>query len=115
MLDFTKHVGTRLRHLVTPQAEPIPGSAQVPNSDSGYAWPVDKWAHLDRFLILGCESGTYYASAQTLTREHAMNVLSLIADQGEAVVQRTCEVSRSGRAPKNDPAIFVLAICASLS
>ena len=47
MLDFTKHVATRLRHLVTPQSEPIPGSSQVPNSDTGYAWPVTKWVRLD--------------------------------------------------------------------
>ena len=46
MLDFTKHYATRLTRLVTPQAERIPGTTQVPNSAGGYAWPVDKWTAL---------------------------------------------------------------------
>ena len=40
MIDFTQHFATRLRRLAdgaTPQAEPIPGSTQVPNSAAGYA------------------------------------------------------------------------------
>jgi hypothetical protein len=49
MFDFTKHVSTRLRHLTTPQAEPIPNSNQVPNSGGGYVWAVDHWTRLDRF------------------------------------------------------------------
>ena len=38
---------------VTPQSQPIPGSTQVRNSNSGYSWQVDDWTRLDRFLILG--------------------------------------------------------------
>ena len=38
---------------VTPQSQPIPGSNQVRNSNSGYSWQVDDWMQLDRFLILG--------------------------------------------------------------
>jgi 60 kDa SS-A/Ro ribonucleoprotein len=53
MLDFTKHVSTRLRRLITPQAEPIPDTTQIPNSAGGYAWAVDHWSRLDRFLVLG--------------------------------------------------------------
>jgi len=64
----------------TPQTQPIPGSNQVQNAAGGFVWKLDRFAILDRFLILGCEKGTYYATAQTLTRDHAMNVLSLIAD-----------------------------------
>ena len=45
---------------VTPQSQPIPGSNQVRNSNSGYSWAVDDWTRLDRFLILGAEAGTYY-------------------------------------------------------
>ena len=67
MFDFTKHYATRLARLVTPQAEPIPGTAQVPNSAGGYAWPVDEWTRFDRFLIFGSERGTYYIRDRTLT------------------------------------------------
>jgi len=114
MLDFTKHVGTRLRQLATPQAEPIPGSTQVPNSDSGYVWPVDKWARLDRFLILGTEGGTFYIGERALTKENAVAVRECILEDGVRVVKRTVEISESGRAAKNDPALFVLAMAAGV-
>ncbi len=39
----------------TPQAQPIPGSKQVPNSAGGYSFAVDNWKLLDRFLVLGSE------------------------------------------------------------
>jgi hypothetical protein len=53
----------------TPQSQPIPGSTQVPNSAGGYAWQVDDWTRLDRFLILGAEGGTYYIAEHDLPRE----------------------------------------------
>ncbi|MFN8559747.1 MAG: hypothetical protein U0531_21180 [Dehalococcoidia bacterium] len=66
-MQFWKHFSTR----VTPQGQPVPGSAQVANSAGGFAWAVDDWVRLDRFLILGSEGGSYYASEQTLTVENA--------------------------------------------
>jgi 60 kDa SS-A/Ro ribonucleoprotein len=45
--------------------EPIPGSTQVPNATGGYAFPVDDWVRLDRFLILASEGGSYYAGRTT--------------------------------------------------
>lgn len=98
----------------TPQSESIPGSAQVPNSAGGYAWAVDDWARLDRFLILGAEGGSYYASERKLTRENAEAALRCIQQDGARAVARIVEVSEAGRAPKNDPAIFALALAASL-
>lgn len=98
----------------TLQSQRIPGSAQVLNSAGGYAWPVDDWMRLDRFLILGSEGGSYYSSERTLTVENADAVLRCINSDGLRVVERLTEISVSGRAPKNDPAIFVLAMCAKL-
>ncbi|HEY9427867.1 MAG TPA: TROVE domain-containing protein [Gemmatimonadaceae bacterium] len=112
MIDFTQHFATRLRRLVTPQAEPIPGTAQVPNSAGGFTWAVDRWAGLDRFLILGSEGGTFYVGERELTRESAMSAIECIAENGARVVRRVVEISQSGRAPKNDPALFVLALAA---
>src|SRR5437868_5376314 len=45
----------------TPQREPL-DSAQVPNSAGGYAYPVDDWTRLTRWLVLGSEGGSYYAT-----------------------------------------------------
>lgn len=95
---------------VTPQSEPIPGSTQVENSAGGFAWAVDDWTRLDRFLILGSEGSTYYASERELTRENAEAVSRLLKVDGPRVVARATEVSVAGRAPKNDPAIFVIAM-----
>lgn len=99
---------------VTHQSMPIPGSKQVRNTAGGYAWAVDGWALLDRFLILGSEDGTFYVGARDLTRQNAENVEKLIAEDGERVVARIVEISQAGRAPKNDPAIFALALAASV-
>ena len=114
MFDFTQHVSTRLRRLVTPQAEPIPGTTQVPNSAGGHTWAVDQWTRLDRFLVLGSEGGTYYVREQPLTLENAKAVVECLAEDGLRTVRRVVEVSESGRAPRNDPALFVLAMAAGL-
>ena len=114
MLDFTKHYVARLTRLVTPQAERIPETTQVPNSAGGYAWPVDPWTRFDRFLIFGSERGTYYIRERTLTIENATNARLVIAEDGPRAVRRIVEVSTGGRAPSNDPALFALAMCAGL-
>jgi len=112
MIDFTQHFATRFRRLVTPQAEPIQGTTQVANSASGFTWAVDSWTRLDRFLILGSDGGTFYVGERELTRECATSAIECVAEDGVRVVQRVVAVSRSGRAPKNDPALFVLALAA---
>ena len=85
---------------------------QVENNAGGYVFAVDKWKRLDRFLILGAEGGTYYASEQALTVENAKAVSECLAEDGLRTVARIVEVSDAGRAPKNDPAIFALAMAA---
>lgn len=107
---YTKHVQTKK----TKQSEPILGSGQVPNSAGGFAWAVDDWARLNRFLILGSEGGTYYISEKKLTRENADAVLRAIKEDGKRVVDTIVAVSEAGRAPKNTPALFGLAMAASL-
>ncbi len=114
MMDFTRYVATRLRALVTPQSEPVPGSAQVPNSAGGFAWVLDRWSRLDRFLVLGTEGGTYYIGERQLTVENAGAVAECIAEDGPRVVRRIVEVSTGGRAPRNDPALFALAMAAGM-
>jgi 60 kDa SS-A/Ro ribonucleoprotein len=98
----------------TPQSQPIPGSGQVMNDNAGFAWAVDDWTRLDRFLVLGTEGGTFYASERALTIENAEAVVRCIAADGARAVRRIVEISGSGRAPKNDPALFALALAAKL-
>ena len=97
----------------TPQDQPIPGSSQVPNSAGGYAWELDPWQRLVRFLVLGTEGGTYYVSEQKLTRENALNVQKCLAQDGPLFVRTVVAISNGGRAYKNDPALFALALAAA--
>jgi 60 kDa SS-A/Ro ribonucleoprotein len=98
----------------TPQSQKIPGSTQVVNSAGGFAWAVDDWVRLDRFLVLGSEGGSYYATQRSLTIENADAVRRCIAADGVRTVDRIVEISSSGRAPKNGPAIFALAMAAKV-
>lgn len=111
-MRYTKHYSARQ----TPQSQPIPGreAEMAPNEAGGFVFPVDDWTRLARFLVLGSEGGTYYIGEAKLTVENAQAVARCIAADGPRVVRTTVEVSDQGRAPKNDPAIFVLAMCAGL-
>jgi 60 kDa SS-A/Ro ribonucleoprotein len=97
----------------TPQSQPIPGSTQVANSAGGYSWAVDDWMRLDRFLILGAEGGTYYITERDLVKQNHDALIRCIKQDGVRAVNRIVEISDSGRAPKNDPATFALALVAT--
>jgi 60 kDa SS-A/Ro ribonucleoprotein len=97
----------------THQSQPIPGSGQVLNSAGGYAFAVDDWTRLERFLVLGSEGGSYYATERVLTLDNAKAVLRCVAADGARTVTQIVAISDEGRAPKNDPAIFALALAAS--
>jgi 60 kDa SS-A/Ro ribonucleoprotein len=109
MARYTKHVATKKG--LTPQTMAVPGSNQVPNSAGGFSWKTDNWHQLDRFLVLGTMGGTYYIREEKLTADNADNICKLIGTDGLRVVKRIVEISDTGRAPKNDPAIFALALC----
>jgi len=97
----------------TPQSQPIPNSGQVPNSAGGYAWAVNDWTRLSRFLVLGSEGGSYYATEQKLTIENAEAVRRCILADGARTIREIVAISDAGRAPRNDPALFALAMCAA--
>lgn len=98
----------------TVQTKPAIGKNQVENSAGGFVFAVDDWTRLDRFLVLGSEGGTYYVSEKKLTKDNAGCVARCIQAHGVRVVNRIVEISEAGRAPKNDPALFALAMCAGL-
>ncbi|MFM7397365.1 MAG: TROVE domain-containing protein [Verrucomicrobiota bacterium] len=102
-----------LKATETPQSLPIPGRDMVENSAGGFVFKLDEWKQLERFLILGSEGGTFYVSERKLTADNANKVLLLLKKDGLKVVERTVEMLKSGRAPKPDVAIFVLALAAS--
>jgi 60 kDa SS-A/Ro ribonucleoprotein len=103
---------TRVLGRRTPQSARIPGTNQVPNSAGGFAWGVDEWTRLRRFLVLVSEGGSFYAGEWQLTHENAATLARCIAADGPRAVSEIVAVSRDGRAPRNDPAVFALAMAA---
>src|SRR6266540_1495537 len=101
---------TIFNRRVAPQSQRIPGSTQVANSAGGYSWEVDDWTRFDRFLILGAEGGTYYIAERDLVKQNHDALVRCIKADGIRAVNRIVEISDAGRAPKNDPAIFALAL-----
>lgn len=101
--------------LQTPVPQTKPASPrQVANSASGYSFQVGPWERLERFLVLGSLSGTYYIDAPDLTKQN-LDVLNacLQADPGRAVAQ-IVDVSAKGRSFNNDAPLlaFALAVAA---
>lgn len=83
---------------------------QVRNSAGGFVWQASPAERLARFLILGTDSGSYYASPQALTIENLGLVRECVAADGPAAVRTIVDVSTSGRAARNDAAILALAV-----
>lgn len=100
--------------VATPQSQAIPGreAEMAQNNAGGYTFVLDNWGILDRFLMIGSEGGSYYVGERDVTKQSFTAVKACIADDGVRVVNRALEYSIAGRAPKNDPAVVALALCA---
>ncbi len=95
----------------TPVPQSAPATkAQVRNSAGGYVFDAGCWTRLERFLILGSESNTYYATAPKLIEQSAEAVMMCAKQDIVRTLSRISTISKEGRAPKNDPAIFALAL-----
>ena len=94
-----------------PQCKPLAG--MVRNSAGGFSWPVDDVRRLRRFLCLGSEGGAYYTGGRKLGLENAQCITRLIASgRGLEVVSEIVDFSLGGRAAKQNPVMFALAMCA---
>ncbi|WP_396902715.1 TROVE domain-containing protein [Mycolicibacterium sp.] len=107
-MDVLTTVSTR-RTPQTEKAEP----RQIRNAAGGYTFAVDDWGRVNRFLTLGVDGGTYYTSAGDLAKDNAEVILRAAAANPIELVRRIVEVSTAGRAPKQNPALFALAIAAA--
>ena len=109
MPDPLAQVSTRR----TPQSEQA-DSRQVPNSAGGFTFTAGRQARLHRFLTLGTDGGTYYASERDITAKNAAVVLGWARENAAGLVAEVTAISQAGRAPRNNPALFALAAAASL-
>ena len=98
---------TRLR---TTPAVGCRSRARSQTARGGFAWALDDWARLRRFLVLGSEGGSYYAGERQLTRENAEAVARCIEADGRAhrrgdrrdQRRGPCAEERSGRVRARD-------------
>jgi 60 kDa SS-A/Ro ribonucleoprotein len=109
-----KYLKNAIPAKATPQTQPIPGKPMVKNNAGGYTFEISIWERLKKFTILGAEGGTYYTTERALTLENATNVQLCIQTDGLRTVREIVAISDGGRAPRNDPAIFALAMAASM-
>lgn len=86
---------------------------QVQNNAGGYVFEIDDLSYVKRFLILGTEGGNCYLSEKQLTFQASEKLKSIIDSKGKEVVDLVIQVSHLGLAPKNDPALYLLALCSN--
>lgn len=109
MSDPLRQATTR----ATPQGQRALGRTdQVKNDAGGFVFQTDPWHQLDRFLIMGTWGNTIYVTEQKLTFDNVAHLMDLISEDSKRVVDRAVEISDSGRAPRNNPAIFAIAAVA---
>lgn len=110
--NYTRKAGYN-RNYKTPVTTQV-DERQILNDAGGYVFKVDDMNRLRRFLILGTEGGTYYVSERKLTRYNADFITNLLnSNKGLRAIDEVVQVSNEGKALRNDPAIFVLALAAT--
>jgi len=93
-----------------PVSEPI-SEKQRPNLDGGsMSWKTDKWAQMRRFLILGSDKNTYYATARKLTGINTTALLECLDEDYARYIDTLVEMRSGGIVPKYDTVRFALAI-----
>jgi len=81
------------------------------NSAGGFTYTVSDEESINRILILGTNSNSYYSSATKLTADAITAVKRMVDEgKGEMILTHLLDVYESGRAPKQDPTFFVLAL-----
>ncbi len=107
--------GPAAHHSRTPHAAVTAGDGlAAPQQRRGYTFVLDDAARLRRFLTLGAEGGTYYVRATALTRDNAGVVLRMAETDHRTLVDTIVDVSVRGAAPRVNPALFALAMAASI-
>lgn len=82
----------------------------VPNNGGGLSYTISDSDRLTRFLVLGVDGGTFYASEKNFTAKNVSWLESLIQRSPQLVLDIVLDVSTNGRAYRNSGAIFTLAL-----
>lgn len=106
-----KNLLNAVNPLNRPQSERL-DARQVANNAGGFVYAVSDEMRLTRFLILGTDGGTFYASERAHTVQATEFVRTFVQVDAARALTVTLAVVREGRAPKADPALLVLALIA---
>lgn len=108
MADLLRAFSTRR----TPQSRAARNDQGV-NYAGGYTFTVAPQQQLHRFLTLGVAGGTYYVDEKSAVEDNAQAVLDALTADHAAAVAAIVDVSTRGAAPRQQPALFALALAAS--
>ncbi len=108
-----KHFLKALNPNLAPQTSSLRAD-QVRNNAGGFVWVLNDETRFLRFLILGTEGGTYYASEAKQTKLESDFLKTFVTLEGMRAVRLILEVARDNRAPKADPSLLALAAVAKL-
>jgi 60 kDa SS-A/Ro ribonucleoprotein len=95
----------------TPQSQPIPGRANemVQGRSGGYGFKPENWQQLQRCLMLGTASNTFYANKHELTDEFTQVVKQFVAENPAWTAEMILEAS-DGKAINNSAPILALTL-----
>lgn len=101
------------RNPATPQSQKA-AKGQKKNAAGGYSFVIDDFERAKRFVILGASDGHYTTGAQ-FAKENAKAVEKVINNgRSKELVDYIVDVSTKGRAAKQQPGLFALAMASSM-
>lgn len=83
---------------------------QVENNAGGFVYEVDPVQRLRRFLVLGTEGGTFYASQRDLTRDNVAALVSMAQTQPTSYLAVLSTADRENIAPRHSTVLMALAV-----
>src|SRR6476469_4091567 len=90
-------------------------SRHVLNSAGGRDYVVDDMIYFKRFLFLGTEKGTYYATKESLDADCAECIKRILEqNRGKEMLEFLKQVNAESRVAKPGPTLFALAYMAKL-
>lgn len=96
--------------IVPPTQTERADERQVKNSAGGYVYKVGAAEQMRRFLVLGTEGGTFYASQKDLTKVNLDNLKALAASDPFVYITVLEEADQQNIAPRHSTVLLALAV-----
>ena len=99
--------------IIPPVNELPPDAGQVRNEAQGYSYVVKKLERVKRYIVLGTEGGTYYATEKEGREDNVKCVLALLKENNhvDGLLNMLEQYSKEGRATKEDALLTALMTC----